>query len=46
MAGTNIAAGCRLALPFEGDVANNIAPGGWTLFDAAVRYALSTSCDA
>jgi hypothetical protein len=34
-----------LALPFEGDVANNIAPAGWTLFDAAVTQALSTACD-
>lgn len=45
MAGTNVAAGCRLALPFEGDVANTIAPAGWTLFDAAVGQALSTACD-
>ena len=45
MAGANVAAGCRVALPFEGDVANNIAPAGWTLFDAAVDFALGTSCN-
>ena len=44
MAGTNIAAGCRVALPFEGDVANSIAPAGWTLFDSAVQFALGASC--
>lgn len=46
MTGTNVAAGCRVALPFEGDVANAIAPAGWTLFDAAVSHALSSACDA
>jgi len=45
MAGSNVAAGCRVALPFEGDVANNIAPAGWTLFDAAVQFSLGTSCN-
>ena len=46
MSGTTDAAGCRLALPFEGDVAARITPVGWSLFDAAVQVAVSTSCDA
>jgi len=45
MSGTTDAAGCRLALPFEGDVAARITPVGWSLFDAAVQVAVSTSCD-
>jgi hypothetical protein len=45
MALGTVAAGCRIALPYEGDVAARLTAAGWTLFDAAVARARSTACD-